>query len=127
MAIGGFFVIGFPSETIEEIKGTIDFSRELNLDRIAISCFQPYPGTEEYNKLVERGDYKFDLTNSKHSLHTISYVPKNLTRKVLKKWRIKAFTSFYLRPRIFIKLVKEIRSLEHMKYIIKRGLRWLSN
>jgi len=125
--VGGFFIIGFPGETVKEIKETIDFSKLLPLDRIGVSYFQPYPGTEEYNKLVERGEYKFDLANSKHSLHIISYVPRNLTRKDLKKWRFKAFTSFYLRPRIFIKLVKEIRSFEHMKYIIKRGLRWLSN
>ena len=125
--VGGFFIIGFPGETVKEIKETIDFSRLLPLDRIGVSYFQPYPGTEEYNKLAERGEYKFDLANSKHTLHTISYVPKNLTRKELKKWRFKAFTSFYLRPRIFIKLVKEIRSFEQMKYIIKRGLRWLNN
>lgn len=125
--IGGFFIIGFPDETLEEINDTIKFATELELDRIGISYFQPYPGTKEYQKLCETGEYKFNLDKSRHSLHTITYVPKNLSEKKLKSLRFKAFIKFYFRPRIFIKLLKEVKSLEHFRFILKRGLRWLTN
>lgn len=127
MDIGGFFIIGFPYETLEEINNTIKFATELELDRIGISYFQPYPGTKEYQKLCDRGEYKFNLDKSRHSLHTITYVPKNLSEKKLKSLRFKAFVKFYFRPKIFIKFLKEVRSLEHFRFILKRGLRWLSN
>ena len=125
--IGGFFIIGFPGETTEEIKDTIKFARELPLDRIGISYFQPYPGTSEYKKLYDAGEYEMVLDNSRHSLHTISYVNKNLTENKLKSLRFEGFFRFYFRPKIFIKLLKEVRSLEYFKYILKCGLRWLSN
>ena len=125
--IGGFFIIGFPGETTEEIKDTIKFAKDLPLDRMTISYFQPYPGTSEYKKLCDAGEYEMVLDNSKHSLNTISYVNKNLTENKLKSLRFEGFFRFYFRPKIVIKLLKEVRSLEHFKYILKRGLRWLSN
>lgn len=125
--IGGFFIIGFPGETVKEIKDTINFARELPLDRIGISYFQTYPGTEEYKKLCDSGEYKLDLAISEHSLHTVSYVPKNITEKQLRRLRLKGFIKFYLRPKIILKLLKEVRSLEHFSFILKRGKRWLNN
>ncbi len=125
--IGGFFIIGFPGETVEEIKDTINFAKELPLDRIGISYFQPYPGTEEYKKLLDSGEFKLDIAKSKHSLHTISYIPKNLTEKKLKKLRLEGFVKFYLRPKIILKLLKTIRNFEHFRFIMKRGKRWLNS
>ena len=125
--IGGFFIIGFPGETTEEIKDTIKFARELPLDRIGISYFQPYPGTSEYKKLCDAGEYEMVFDNSRHSLHTISYVNKNLTENKLKSLRFEGFFRFYFRPKIFIKLLTEVRSFEHFIYILKRGIRWLIN
>ncbi|MBI5328507.1 MAG: radical SAM protein [Deltaproteobacteria bacterium] len=39
--IGGFFIMGFPTETKEEIEQTIKFACSLPLDRIGVSYFQP--------------------------------------------------------------------------------------
>lgn len=125
--IGGFFIIGFPDETADEIRSTFKFISTLDLDRIGISYFQPYPGCEEYSKLVEKGEYSFDLSSSRHSLHTITYLPKNLSRKELKRLRFCGFVAFYFRWKIFFNLIRTIKSLEHLTFILKRGLRWLSH
>ncbi len=127
MDIGGFFIIGFPGETLEEMNNTIDFAPTLELDRIGISYFQPYPGSEEYRKLCESGEYIFDFDTSEHSLHTISYVPRGVTEKQIEKMRFKGFMKFYFRVKIMIKLLREVKSFEHFKFILKRGLRWLTN
>ncbi len=125
--IGGFFIIGFPGETLEQMNNTIDFAPKLELDRIGISYFQPYPGSEEYQKLCDTGEYVFDFDASRHSLHTVSYVPKNVTKKQLERIRFMGFIRFYFRLKIMIKLLREVNSFEHLMFILKRGLRWLTN
>jgi anaerobic magnesium-protoporphyrin IX monomethyl ester cyclase len=61
----GFFIIGFPGETREQIQRTLDFSRQLDLDRISCFTANPLPGTELYRICKEKGyisdDYSFDL------------------------------------------------------------------
>src|SRR4030042_4374366 len=53
--IAGFFIIGFPGATIEEIRKTIRFSLELDLLRANFFTYLPFPGTESYNELKRTG------------------------------------------------------------------------
>src|SRR3989338_5232142 len=78
--IGAFFIIGFPTETEGEIMETMRFARELPLDRIGVSYFQPFPGTALFRELVDRGETTEDWAEQKHmALHGLTYVPKTLT------------------------------------------------
>jgi len=60
----GFFIIGFPGETKQQIKNTLDFARSLDLDRISCFIANPLPGTELLQVCREKGyvnkDYCFD-------------------------------------------------------------------
>jgi len=60
----GFFIIGFPGETKQQIQNTLDFSRELDLDRISCLIANPLPGTELLQVCREKGyvdkNYSFD-------------------------------------------------------------------
>lgn len=51
----GFFIIGFPGETKEQIRRTLDLSIELDLDRISCFIFNPLPGTPLFGECVEKG------------------------------------------------------------------------
>lgn len=51
----GFFIIGFPGETKEQIRKTLDFSRRLDLDRISCFIFNPLPGTPLFDECVAKG------------------------------------------------------------------------
>jgi len=56
MRVGGFFMMGFPPETEEHIKKTVDFIKELDLDWVSeLSMVVPYPGTEIYNEMKREG------------------------------------------------------------------------
>ncbi len=81
IAIGGFFITGLPSETKEDILQTIKYSKTLELDRIAVSYFQSYPGTKEYDDFAKRGKFSYDINLMKLSLHTINYINENLTKR----------------------------------------------
>jgi len=49
------FMIGYPGETKETIRETIDFCKELNLTPEVIFFITPYPGTELYQMAVAEG------------------------------------------------------------------------
>jgi len=49
----GSFIIGYPTETREEILRTGKFGRSLNLDAVLTNLAVPYPGTQMYDYCVE--------------------------------------------------------------------------
>ena len=55
MWLNGYFIVGFPFETREEIIDTHKFSMELELDWCTYSLFKPFPNTELYDECVEMG------------------------------------------------------------------------
>jgi len=82
-----FFMFGFPTETEEEMKMTIDFAKRINPNYASFHVATPYPGTEFYEKIKEKTENEiFPLYYSDHS-------PEFL-HKMIKK----AFKDFYLRP-----------------------------
>ncbi len=120
----GFFIIGYPDETIDDIKATIRFARSLKLKRAHFSNFLPLPGTEATMKLIERGEICRpdwgDLFYSK-----VPYAPKGITKKQLKRLQRRAFLEFHLRPHILVKIILEIKSINHLKIIIRRMVDYL--
>ncbi len=52
------FMIGYPGETEETIKETVDFCKELDLTPEVIFFLTPYPGTELYQMALQQGKIK---------------------------------------------------------------------
>ncbi len=53
--VNGYFMIGFPFETKQQIINTLEFSHELELDWCSHYIFKPFPNTELYNYCIEHG------------------------------------------------------------------------
>jgi radical SAM superfamily enzyme YgiQ (UPF0313 family) len=51
----GFFVIGFPGETLDEMEQTLRLIEELEPDTAELSIFTPYKGTSYYEELDRQG------------------------------------------------------------------------
>jgi anaerobic magnesium-protoporphyrin IX monomethyl ester cyclase len=51
----GYFIIGFPGESREQIMDTIKFARELRLDMSVIFIYNPLPGSELFEECLRRG------------------------------------------------------------------------
>jgi radical SAM superfamily enzyme YgiQ (UPF0313 family) len=124
--VGGFFIIGFPWETEGHIENTIEFARSLDLDLAGFSFFQPFPGTELARELAAAGEFDMDLASFNTSLHTISYVPRAMTRQTLFDLRHKAMRRFYLRPRTALTILRRAKNPRHWYFIARRGWRWLT-
>ncbi len=115
----GFFIIGYPSESEQDIHETIEFARKLPLKSAHFSNFLPLPGaeaTEELKKagIIEKIDY------SKLFYSKISYTPRRISSKRLKQLQRKAYFRFYFRHKVFIDMLRQVRSFEHLLQLAKR-------
>jgi anaerobic magnesium-protoporphyrin IX monomethyl ester cyclase len=50
----GFFLLGFPNETLEDIRATVNFALATPFDRVLVSLVLPFPGTELLEMLEQR-------------------------------------------------------------------------
>ncbi len=120
----GFFIIGYPGETVDDIKATIQFAKKLKLKRAHFSNFLPLPGTEATRKLIESKEIERPdwgtLFYSK-----VSYAPKGITRSQLKQLQRRAFLEFHLRPHILFRMLLEIKNINQFKMIIMRAVDYL--
>ena len=102
----GFFMVGFPWETKEDIKATEKFILKLNPDFIEIHIAMPYYGTELYQYCVDYNTLS-DLAwgNDYYAPNTIgtSTVSLEEVTKMKKKMQLK----FYLRPIYILKTLKK--------------------
>ena len=57
------FIIGFPYETYEDIKATIDYAIDSDLDFATFFIATPFPGTELYDIYQKEGLLHLDLKN----------------------------------------------------------------
>jgi len=50
-----FFIIGFPGESMAQIRNTFRYARSLKLDKFYVFIFNPLPGTPLFDQCLERG------------------------------------------------------------------------
>lgn len=54
----GFLMLGFPGETVKEIKQTISLAQAIDLDWYSVQVVSPLPTTEMYSQFVDVGGEK---------------------------------------------------------------------
>jgi len=125
--VSGFFIIGYPTETREDIMKTINFALELPLKRAGFSLFKPFPGTEITNDLIKKDELRemSDEDWARFVLADAVYAPPGFTRKEMKKIRRRALLRFYIRPKIILKFIREIKSFKHLRIVLRRIYSWL--
>jgi len=116
----GYFMIGIPGETEKEIKETINFAKNLNLDFAQFSIATAYPGTELYEIAQSQEKIPKDWSESFYALtgkvsFSLCDVPPEKVYSYLKK----AYFSFYFRPKYIFNKVKKIRSINDVFYYLK--------
>ena len=76
----GYFMAGFPSETDNDLRQTIEFAKEIKADYYSLSILAPYYGTKMYYDMIEVGfeldkkpwEYFFHQTGDLMVNHQIS-------------------------------------------------------
>ncbi len=83
----GFFVVGFPGETFEQMKDSFRYAFKVGLDKAVFVIATPYPGTRLYDICLENGylksgyDYK-NLITRKANIKTPDFTPVQLEKFV---------------------------------------------
>ncbi|MDD5224518.1 MAG: radical SAM protein [bacterium] len=123
MTVGGFFILGYPRETREDLRKTIRFALDLPLDLAQFYIFSPHPGAEITKKLEQEGKLK-NLDYSSCHYFSPSLPAEGISSRAIKRYQRYAYLRFYSRPRIMASTVKEnIRSpqdfIEMIKYLLR--------
>lgn len=119
IVISGAFIIGFPDETKEMSKRTIDYALNLDIHYAQFSIMIPYPGTPMYKKLEEKGyitdgeDKDFVRYNQSVGLTDLDpvYVPNGRDAAELKALQKMAYTKFYFRLKLLLMHLPHLRPL----------------
>ncbi len=92
----GTFVIGLPEQKEEDILSFPEYGREIGLSKAAFGIATPFPGTEFYNELDEKGlifEKDWNKFDEMHSVFNNKYLPDKrveylASRCVSKFWTI---------------------------------------
>lgn len=122
----GFIIVGYPGETMEDLKKTERMVLSEPLHRVATGIFLPLPATKVYEDLVKQGKIpeKYDW-NKLSPYDEDVYTDGTLTPEQIFKAKQRIHLKFYLRPRILIGILSEIHSLKQLKIAFKMLLFWL--
>lgn len=124
ITIRGFFMLGLPTETIEESWQTINFAKKLNPLWAQFTITIPYPGTPLFEMLKQKNkirSFDWDCYNTWAGWagKEIPYVADGRTIEELQKLQKKALIAFYLRPKVFFRFLIKINSFKTFnKYLL---------
>jgi radical SAM superfamily enzyme YgiQ (UPF0313 family) len=67
----GFLIIGFPHETLAQIRDTVRIARQMDLDWYTVSLLTPLPSTEVYDTMVKEGTIGADSSGRVQNLDSL--------------------------------------------------------
>jgi radical SAM superfamily enzyme YgiQ (UPF0313 family) len=125
-----YFMLGNPTETMEDIEETLRVMKMLKPDYIHMTVFTPFPGTKIYLDGLESGaierDYWREFARNPTSDFTPPYWDENFTREELFDILSRGYRSFYLTPLYILKKLFRIRTFTEFKKKFSAGMKVFS-
>ncbi|MHC1720021.1 MAG: radical SAM protein [Clostridiaceae bacterium] len=78
----GFFIVGYPGETLETIEDTFTFALSLGLDEISFNVPYPLPGSKLYERVSEISEDDWTVENETRFLYKSEFDEKWLKRRI---------------------------------------------
>ena len=79
----GFFMVGYPGETIEDIESTFDLALSLPLDEISFTVPLPLPGTPLFNRVADPGSWEdWEISNQVKFVFPTEFEQEWLGRRI---------------------------------------------
>ncbi|MFO8056764.1 MAG: radical SAM protein [bacterium] len=120
--VDGFFMVGFPGETREEINMTLDYALSSKLHSANFWFVTPFKGTELYDQAVEMG---YQVPDESESLHyfdpqtDLSEVPGPELKKMVQR----TFLKFYLHPLRLWRIFKLFPNKKQLPALLARFIK----
>ena len=121
MSVHGFFMLGFPSETRDEMKETIDFACDLGLTTANFSLVIPNPGTDLRQTFIESRESNFE-DFSEYTFDAASCNASEVEGDDLVKLKREANRKFYLSMQRFRHVLRAVEPKWIMRSMINTPL-----
>jgi anaerobic magnesium-protoporphyrin IX monomethyl ester cyclase len=117
LVVIGFFMLGVPGSTRENMERTITYATKLGLDFAKFNVFVPYPGTPIHGTLEAEGSLSEPTNWARYTSYPTRsnlpvYSPEGVSPRELADIQTQAHTRFYLRPSVALRQLFVIRSLK---------------
>ena len=114
----GFFLVGFPTETKEDLEKTMKLALSLPLDRISVNPIIPLPGSTIYDRVVAEGRLDPASTDWSTFNRFDCFPYTGVSRKELARFVKRINFRFYMRPRQILKILSRVRSWSEVEGIL---------
>lgn len=131
--IRAYFMFGLPTETVEEMKETIRFACELDVELASFTLFTPLPGTVEYHRALKTGtfpDPEYYLNRIIPEFNFLDgplYIPEGMNEKQLMAIHRSAYNKYYFRPSFLLKRLLAVRSPSEFSSMVKGFMSIVTN
>ena len=94
IVLHAFFIVGFPQDTVETLKDTVEAMKKTRCDLLVYSIFTPYPGTEAFEYCKKHGliDDNYDPSLFNHQspancfcVHIAPKILRSMVSKIERK------------------------------------------
>jgi anaerobic magnesium-protoporphyrin IX monomethyl ester cyclase len=119
--VHGFFMLGFPDESPEEIDATLRFARRSRLHSASFFFVNPLPGSELHRRLSEQNENAVILEESPYYYRPVN--PSSDTKRhahLRRAGRLAALRFYMNGPRLF-RIVRDIPRKSQLLYLIFLG------
>ena len=121
-----YFMMGNPTETLEDVKETLALSRRIKPDFMQMTILSPFPATQIYLRAQQEGVIEGDPWRDYARLINDNFRPplwdQIYTRNELEKHLRWFYGEFYLQPKFILDRIMEVRNLGQLKRYTSAGL-----
>lgn len=117
----GYFIIGLPGETREDVLRTIDWALELDVDYASFNAPLPIFGTKLRDEAVEKGWIVSEDATYDGSQATVLKTDE-LSPEEVAELRNLAYRKFYTRPKLILRNLMGIRTLFQVRMLVIEGV-----
>lgn len=111
--VGGFFMIGFPDESREEISQTVNLALSLDIDVAAISVLVPLPGSEIFGQLHPEITSRYTDCVFQDARNDLSQVSAEELLAIAGR----AFIRLSMKPSRYLFFLKNLNSVHKWKHL----------
>jgi len=127
IACSALIMVGYPGETFDSFNRTLKILKKLNPTAADFYITIPIVGTELYKLCLKKGYIVNNKWEDWIQMTSNPSISTGLLRsKDLLKLRRKAYTAFYLRFGYIVNVIKNIRSIEQIKFLWRGFLAFFS-
>lgn len=123
MFVRGFFMLGFPTETEEELKATIDFACKSRIHEALFFLVNPFGGSELSKQIETMGKKPLGVKPEDFDYHSMPFNASDIPDKRLHRLYTLAYIRFYFNPIRIIRILKAKTMWRDLPYHMKGAIR----